>query len=655
MHKRMFTLDDLPKRDDNSWIETQSDIAFRKAVSDSREFIVRSEDSRDYGTDFQLEATDSGTMTNVRVHVQLKGTSTNPNADGSVSLQIKRTNLNYLTMQEDSILVCYHVPSDRLLVREVDDVFREHEHLLSSDLAQDTVTVRFDGQFDASYQEYLRAQVVVHAKNARNRRLHVDVAPPEGILPTVDERPFDLSVPTDPAQAEGLLVSLYDAGRDSVISQYFDAFRTHMGKSNGNFLLAYHAEINLGIAGETCNERRIREGITQFTERSGVESPLPGATLYNIGNAWLALKNYEAAAHAYRCALRVLNARRSPDIVARCCKNLGSVVAKMGRLEEARSLYSRALAHVARFPEAHYALALWHIRHGTDLVSALHHLDSIVWPAASPGTSPSILGWRAELLFRLGRIAESFREINTLLSIGADLDWVWPWCTKLVATYGRATPSAAILSVQFWELYASEFPDDLWGQREKLLCYCQIHNEDGDPKYDYEDIKYAVADLVSRGVSNPAFLWDRAGHWAQNEEDWFEAEECYRKAYELSPGAYGYCLGTALNFLKRYSDALPILEAQAQKHQPDSLSWFQVAISREGTGDVKGCINAYKKALQHDENYALAWFNLGGVMWNAQNYTDAITTWKEAIRRFPRHELSQKLRDDLDVLAVSSW
>ena len=189
----------------------------------------------------------------------------------------------------------------------------------------------------------------------------------------------------------------------------------------------------------------------------------------------------------------------------------------MGRPEEALSLYSRALALVPRFPEAHYALALWQIRHGTDLVSALHHLDSIVWPAASPGTSPSILGWRAEILFRLGRVAEAFREINTLLSIGDDLDWVWPWCTKLVATYGRTTLTSANLSVQFWDLYANEFPDDLWGQREKLLCYCQIHDEDGDPKYDYEDVKHAVADLVRRGVANPAFLWDRAGHWAQND------------------------------------------------------------------------------------------------------------------------------------------
>ena len=290
-------MDDLPKRDDNSWIETQSDIAFRKAVSESKEFIVRSEDSRDYGTDFQLEAADASTMTNVRVHVQLKGTRTNPNSDGSVSLQIKRTTLNYLTMQEDSILVCYHAQSARLLVREVDDVFREHEHLLGSDVTQDTVAVRFDAQFDQIYQEHLKDHVIRHAKTARNRRLHVEVAPPESILRTVEEGPFDLSVPSDPRRAEKLLVTLYNAGHDIVISHNFDKFRTTMDISSGGFLLAYLAEINIGISGKKCNERRIHEGIAAIHGAINGGAATPGATLYNVGNAWFALKNYGKATH----------------------------------------------------------------------------------------------------------------------------------------------------------------------------------------------------------------------------------------------------------------------------------------------------------------------------------------------------------------------
>ena len=129
-----------------------------------------------------------------------------------------------------------------------------------------------------------------------------------------------------------------------------------------------------------------------------------------------------------------------------------------------------------------------------------------------------------------------------------------------------------------------------------------------------------------------------------------EAEKCYRKAFELSPTEYGYCLGTALNFLGRFSEALPILKPQAEEHRQDAMSWFQVAIAKEGTGDVKGCIAAYKRALQLDEDYDLAWFNLGGVYWNSDNFVEAISTWKEAIKRFPNHELSSKLRKDFPIL-----
>ena len=93
-----------------------------------------------------------------------------------------------------------------------------------------------------------------------------------------------------------------------------------------------------------------------------------------------------------------------------------------------------------------------------------------------------------------------------------------------------------------------------------------------------------------------------------------------------------------------------MLLEQAEKHQPDAMSWFQVAIAREGIGDSEGCISAYKRALRLDENYELAWFNLGGVYWNSGKKIDAISTWKEAIRRFPSHHLAVKLLRDFAVL-----
>ena len=86
------------------------------------------------------------------------------------------------------------------------------------------------------------------------------------------------------------------------------------------------------------------------------------------------------------------------------------------------------------------------------------------------------------------------------------------------------------------------------------------------------------------------------------------------------------------------------------EHQPDAMSWFQLAVAREGIDDVQGCIDAYKRALALDEGYDLAWFNLGGAYWNSGNKPAAVSTWRDAIRRFPTHPLTSRLREDLPLL-----
>ena len=646
----MSYLDDLPKRDGNRRIEEQSGTAFRTAISECGEFVVQSEDERDYGTDFQIEASDAGVMTNVRVHVQLKGTGRKKNADGSVSLSIDRTNLNYLAMPPGSIFVCYHTSSKRLFVRRVDDVVREYEHSGKHWIDQTTVTVRFKDDFDQSFQRNLKKYVVACAKEARDHRLHFATHPPKNISFFLEEGTIDLPVPADQQQAAEMLAKLYDNGHDRTISRSFDKFRSILGASNGKFMLAYMAEINLGLNGRECNKSRIVDGINVISSAIDDGVFQPGSLLYCVGNGWLAIGEHEKARDAYNSALVSLDQANTSGIAAQCYKNLGTAMEEMNAPDAARACYTRALELDPDLAEAHFALALWHNRKNADLDCAMEHLDAIVWPANSAGTLPPVQGWRAEILFKQGKIKEAFRDIRALLSDRDEPDWVWPWCARLVATYGRASFDSAQDSVQFWDTYLRRFTDDLLAQRERLLCVWLIHANGGQAECDYDRFKQTVADAVASGAPNPAFLWDRAGHWAQDEKDWSEAEKCYRKAFELSPAEYGYCLGTALNFLGRYEEALPILLPQAKEHQPDAMSWFQVAVAREGTGDVEGCINAYRRALQLDENYDLAWFNLGGVYWNSQNEADAMATWKEAIRRFPTHQLSSKLQRDFPIL-----
>lgn len=134
---------DLPKRPISHDTAAQAEEVFTAAIRACGLFVVQSKDLCDYGTDVQIEARDDTVMANLRVHVQLKGTLTAPNADNSVSIQVATSNLGYLLAQRDSLYVCCHIPTKRLLVRYANDVYHEYEHRDAAWGKQREVTVRF--------------------------------------------------------------------------------------------------------------------------------------------------------------------------------------------------------------------------------------------------------------------------------------------------------------------------------------------------------------------------------------------------------------------------------------------------------------------------------------------------------------------------------
>lgn len=92
----MGSFDDLPRRGSNHAIEEKAGAAFQALLAESEHFLLQQADRKDYGTDCQIEVLDRGRPSNVRLHVQLKGSERALNADGSLSISVWRTNLNYL-------------------------------------------------------------------------------------------------------------------------------------------------------------------------------------------------------------------------------------------------------------------------------------------------------------------------------------------------------------------------------------------------------------------------------------------------------------------------------------------------------------------------------------------------------------------------------
>jgi tetratricopeptide (TPR) repeat protein len=587
-----MSLDDFPTRDQNSELAALAESKFEGTVAKARYFVVQQRDRRDYGTDFQLEATQSKGMTNYRVHVQLKGTDKSANLDGSVSVSVARTNLNYMLSQPNSAYVCYHAPTDTLLFRSVEDVFRDAEHDGEEWRSKDSLTIRFRAPFDLASQSRLRSRVVATSTTQRDDRLDWVATLPDQFPEKVATNTPAIVVPESPDDAFSALQSLYERGEDAVISKAFEQFAACFGPDNPKLSYAYLSEINLAMRRVPFNRERVIAAIA-FIETLRTDGA-PDA-LYCRANGHSALGQRDEAKRLYGEAIRLARGEH-PRLEAQCWKNLGTEIEQEGDHIEARRCYERALVLAPQLMEAHMALAHSCCEAG-DLEAALNHLDQVVWAVDDVVSTLAARGHRLEVCFRLGMTDKAFDDIVAILPYGDRHPWIFPWCAHLVYNYARTNASSVTRAIRFWDALLRVQPNDRNAQKERLLClaYAKMHGQ--NPGIDYQRYVADVSAFLAVDATDAAHLWDRVGHWAQVDGNWEQAQENYGRAYSLEPDRYGYCLGTALNYLKRFDESLPILLEQANIHQPDALSWFQVAIAQEGVGAIDECMESYLRVL----------------------------------------------------------
>ena len=104
----------LPKVDQNSQLQRASLHAL-KALLPAERFLVRDERIEDYGVDASIEVLDSGRATNCRATIQIKARSgLRAGADGSYSVRVQRSNLNYLLNGSCPIYILYRPEDGRL-------------------------------------------------------------------------------------------------------------------------------------------------------------------------------------------------------------------------------------------------------------------------------------------------------------------------------------------------------------------------------------------------------------------------------------------------------------------------------------------------------------------------------------------------------------
>lgn len=402
------------------------------------------------------------------------------------------------------------------------------------------------------------------------------------------------------------------------------------------------------MAGLSRSRARIEAAVTFFRNQLDLGSYERGSLQYTIGNAFSALGQEEDARVAYEEALADPAFANTPDLASQGYKNLGTSFERLGDAKQAVEHYREALRLNRHLPEAHYALAQFYLRQG-EWKNALAHLDQAVFTDPSRAKVAGVAGWRANVLFNMGEGNAAFREINGLLAQADCEPWIWPFFARLVASFGRTTTENAHQALGFWHRYVGAHPESSGGRRELLLSTLYLRAEGQDVGWIYAEFRAEFVRQIEHidDRDQSAYLWDRLGHWAQDDANWIEAESCFRKAYDLVGGHYGYCLGTALNFLGRFEESLPILREQAEHIQPDAMSWFQLGAAYGNLGQSAQAIDAYEKALALDPDYDLAMFNLGRARWNRGETIEAMAIWTMAIDRFPDHELAAKLRRDM--------
>ena len=481
----MNHLNDLPIRHENHATESKAESAFQSLLSDSEDFVLQGSDNKDYGTDYQIEVVYGKSATNIRIHVQLKGTERIMNADESVSICIDRSNLNYLMMQPHSFFACYHVPTDRLLYCSVDAVLRKYENSGQNWTQQKTLTVTFSETLTKARLKSLADLARSDAAASRNKRFAQITAHPQALPSVVKATRPDLHVPHCEVQAAEILSSLYDSGsNDIIISDAFERFAAVLPRDHDAMIFCYMAEINLAMAGYSCKSSRIADGISFLKSKISTGRHHVGSLQYSIGNGFSAQGCEQEAIQEYELALQFITCEKDASLLAQCYKNLGSSYSKLGYGEKAAESFRLALHHNSQLPEAHFALGLHLLRNG-EYEKALECFDRVVFPDCTHRKQSSVAGWRINALFNLGDERAAFREINMLLSGAADDAWIWPWCARQVASFGRSSSESSKLSILFWDRYLKEQPNCPLGVRERLLnkLYLQSEGQIADMTY----------------------------------------------------------------------------------------------------------------------------------------------------------------------------
>lgn len=208
-------LNPLPSSDRNRELEQLSINAFNSALPVDK-FTFRDERINDVGVDGSLELKINGKFTNLRSQVQLKSTdSTEELQDGSISVEISTSNLNYLLNGSSPLYVLYVASTNELRYLWARDERQRIEKINPNWKQQDSINIRFKKVLDNEAIHKIHKRIQTEAQMQRQVN---DILSSVSNLenPVISINPETLEV-TDPEKAKKILIT---SGRLIVTSGY---------------------------------------------------------------------------------------------------------------------------------------------------------------------------------------------------------------------------------------------------------------------------------------------------------------------------------------------------------------------------------------------------------------------------------------------------
>jgi hypothetical protein len=201
-----FDLGPLPISDSNAELQRESVKALNALLRGRDELLLRDERFEDYGVDCSFELKLHGGVTNFRGQVQLKAKSkVEANQDGSISLSVATSNLNYLLNGVAPIYLLHDAQADRFWYAWARDESVRLETENKEWRTQSHITLRFANLLTPEALSDIHERILTEGRF--HRKIHDSLAKATGSEPVIiniEKTSLDI---TDPTQARDVLLA----------------------------------------------------------------------------------------------------------------------------------------------------------------------------------------------------------------------------------------------------------------------------------------------------------------------------------------------------------------------------------------------------------------------------------------------------------------